>query len=80
MNRLIIDVTGTQHQHIKAMAALQGKTIKDFVLEKIFADDEEKAMDELFDMLLARMEDNKKKGAPQKTFDQVTKEILENNE
>ena len=36
MSRLSIDLTTEQHQQIKAMAILQGKTIKNFILEKIF--------------------------------------------
>jgi uncharacterized protein (DUF1778 family) len=37
MSRLTIDMTDKQHQTLKAMAALQGKTIKQFALEKLFA-------------------------------------------
>jgi len=33
MNRISIDVTPEQHQRLKALAALQGKSIKQFVLE-----------------------------------------------
>jgi len=33
MSRISIDVTDAEHQRLKAMAALQGKTIKEFVLE-----------------------------------------------
>ena len=32
MSRISIDVTPQEHQKLKAMAALQGKTIKEFVL------------------------------------------------
>lgn len=35
MSRLSIEVTPEQHQLLKAMAALQGKSIKDFILDKI---------------------------------------------
>ena len=34
MNRISIDVTAEQHKKLKALAALQGKTIKQFVLER----------------------------------------------
>jgi hypothetical protein len=34
MSRLSIEVTPEQHQRLKAMAALSGKTIKDYILEK----------------------------------------------
>jgi hypothetical protein len=35
MSRLSIDIDERQHQQIKAMAALQGKTIRDFVVERV---------------------------------------------
>lgn len=34
--RLSIEVTQEQHQQLKAIAALRGQSIKDFVLEKVF--------------------------------------------
>jgi uncharacterized protein (DUF1778 family) len=43
MSRLTIEVTEQQHQSLKAMAALQGKTIREYALERLFpsASDEE---------------------------------------
>ena len=35
MSRLTIDMTDQQHQRLKAMAALQGKTIKQYALERL---------------------------------------------
>jgi hypothetical protein len=35
MSRLTIDITSQQHQNLKAMAALQGKTIQ-YALERLF--------------------------------------------
>jgi hypothetical protein len=40
MSRLTIDISEKQHQSLKAMAALQGKTIKQFALEKLFDEEE----------------------------------------
>ena len=37
MSRLSIEITPKEHQQIKAMAALQGKTIKDLVMERLFS-------------------------------------------
>ena len=34
MHRLSIEVTPEQHQRLKAVAALHGKTLKDYVLER----------------------------------------------
>lgn len=39
MSRLTIDITSQQHQHLKALAALQGKTIKQYTLERLFPGD-----------------------------------------
>lgn len=39
MSRLTIDITDQQHQSLKALAALQGKTIKQYVLERLFPGD-----------------------------------------
>lgn len=50
MSRLVIDVTGEQHKQIKALAALQGKTIKNLILDKLFdkqSSDEDEAWSEL---------------------------------
>ena len=35
MTRLTIDVSGEEKQQIKALAALQGKTLKDYVLDRV---------------------------------------------
>lgn len=39
MSRLTIDITTQQHQSLKAMAAMQGKTIKQYTLERLFPGD-----------------------------------------
>lgn len=44
MSRLTIDVTEQQHQSLKAMAALAGKSIKQYALERLFPADEEQAL------------------------------------
>jgi len=57
MSRLTIDVTEQQHQALKAMAALEGKTIKQYALERLFSDpdQQEKALDELKTLLNERL-------------------------
>jgi hypothetical protein len=48
MSRLTIEVTEQQHQRIKALAALQGQSIKEYALQRLFpvtpAPDEAQAM------------------------------------
>ena len=44
MSRLTIDITVQQHQALKAMAALEGKSIKNFAIERLFPVDEQIAV------------------------------------
>lgn len=57
MSRLTIDMTEHQHQTLKATAALQGKSIKAYVLERLLPSpaDEEQAHDELRALLSERL-------------------------
>ena len=57
MSRLTIDLTEQQHQSIKAMAASQGKSIKDYAIERLIpaVDDEERALGELKALLAQRL-------------------------
>lgn len=56
MSRISIDVTPEEHQRLKALAALQGKSIKEFVLERtIGTSDDADALRELETMLDARI-------------------------
>ena len=43
MSRISIDVTPREHQKLKAMAALQGKSIKDYVIERTLGLDEDRS-------------------------------------
>lgn len=50
MSRLVIDVTSEQHKQIKALAAMSGKTIKQYILDKVTENklsDEDAALQEL---------------------------------
>lgn len=38
MSRLTIDISDQQHQALKAMAALQGKSIRQYAIERLFSD------------------------------------------
>ncbi len=57
MSRLTIDITEHQHQSIKAIAALQGKSIKEYAIERLFpaASEEDRALGELKALLEQRM-------------------------
>lgn len=59
MSRLTVDLTDQQHQTLKALAALQDKTIKDYVLDKLFPGDAtgDQAWQELKALLEARIQE-----------------------
>jgi hypothetical protein len=59
MSRLTIDITDRQHQSLKALAALQGKTIKQYALERLFPGDAnaDQAWQELKTLLGNRIND-----------------------
>ena len=62
MSRLSIEITESQHQRIKALAALRGVSLKDFILERTLAkadeaDGEEEALEELERLLAPRIEE-----------------------
>lgn len=59
MSRLTIDITDQQHQSLKALAALQGKTIKQYALERLFPGDADtdQAWQELKNLLGNRIND-----------------------
>jgi hypothetical protein len=57
MSRISIDVTEREHKQLKAMAALSGKSIKDYVLERTLGagDKDAKALRELEALLDTRI-------------------------
>ena len=59
MSRISIDVTTEEHKRLKALAALQGKSIKDYVIERTLGLSEDTsetaALRELEALLDARM-------------------------
>ena len=58
MSRLTIEITEQQHQSIKALAAIQGKSVKEYAMQRLLplTADEEKAMQELEEFLRPRIE------------------------
>jgi hypothetical protein len=57
MSHLTIDITEQQRQTLKAMAVLEGKTIEQYALERLFpdGDGEEQALHELKVLLNERL-------------------------
>ena len=58
MSRLTIEITDQQHKSIKALAAMQVKSIKEYAMQRLLplTNDEEKAMQELEAFLKPRIE------------------------
>lgn len=59
MSRLTIDISDDQHKTLKAAAALQGKSIKQYTLEQLFPanDDDDHAWDEFKTLIQKRIDD-----------------------
>jgi uncharacterized protein (DUF1778 family) len=72
MSRLTIDISDEQHKTLKAAAALQGKSIKAYALERLLpAADDNKAWEEFKQFINKRID--KALAAPESwsTFDEV---------
>lgn len=78
MSRLTIDITAQQHQSLKAMAALQGKTIKQYALERLFPGDTDtdQAWQELKDLLGNRINNGLSGKVSTKGIDEILDEEL----
>lgn len=81
MSRLVIDMTVEQHQQIKTLAAMRGKTIKAFVLEQIFpikkTQEEQEAWEELQNILSTRIENANNGRISKMSFDQITDDVIQ---
>ncbi|HFX1269931.1 MULTISPECIES: antitoxin [Pseudomonadota] len=79
MSRLTIDITDQQHQSLKALAALQGKTIKQYALERLFPGDAdaEQAWQELKTLLSTRVSDGLAGKVSTKSVGEILNEELD---
>jgi hypothetical protein len=71
MSRISIDITEDEHKKLKAMAALRGKSIKDYVLERTMGADEDAALVELEKLLDRRIQAARAGAVSRKTASQV---------
>ena len=78
MSRLTIDISDRQHQSLKALAALQGKTIKAYAIERLFPaqTDDDQAWQELKSLLEQRIERGLVDEASAQSFDDSVEEEL----
>lgn len=58
MSRLTIDLTSQQYERLTALADLQGKAVKQYALERLFAseEDDDSAWEELKALLARRID------------------------
>ncbi|MPS47824.1 MAG: antitoxin [Methylobacillus sp.] len=78
MSRLTIDITDQQHQSLKALAALQGKTIKQYTLERLFPGDADsnQAWKELRTLLSSRVKEGLDGNVSTKSISEILDEEL----
>ena len=79
MSRLSIDLTEQQHQSLKALAALQGKTIREYAVERLFqpvTESDEAAWRDLKALLAHRVAEGLAGEISDKTFDELAAEEL----
>ncbi len=77
MSRLSIDLTPEQHQKIKAVAALQGKSIKEYVLAQILptSSDADLALNELETLLDERIKSARTGKISKKSVEEIFQEV-----
>lgn len=78
MSRLTIDITDQQHQRLKAMAALQGKSIKQYAVERLFPDqlNDDAAWQTLKSLIGQRIEQGLAGRVSTKDFDAIVEEEM----
>ncbi len=75
--RLSIEITPDQHKKLKALAALTGKSIKDYVLQRTLPDsDQDAALRELEDFLGTRYEAARRGEWSEQSIDEIVAETL----
>ena len=86
MSRLSIEVTPEQHQRLKAVAALQGKSIREYVLERVLPPplseeeslSEEEALRRLEAFLRPRIEEAERGEVVNQTAVEIVAELKRN--
>ena len=76
MSRISIDVTDDEHKKLKAMAALRGQSIKDYVLERTLGtgDVDDAALEELENLLEKRIQAAQRGAVSRRTASEIVAE------
>lgn len=79
MSRLTIDITDQQHQTLKAVAALQGKSIKEYAIERLFPQngDDVQALADLRQLLEQRVAEANRGELSTKNITDIATEIVQ---
>jgi len=82
MSRLSIEVTPEQHQRLKAIAALHGQTLKDYILERTLPDlpeseslSEEEALERLDAFLHTRIAEAERREIVTNSVEQIFSDV-----
>ncbi len=75
MSRISIDVTPEEHNRLKAIAALAGKSLKDYVLEKTLLVSDNQAIEELELILKARIREAKQGKLVTQSVNEIAQEV-----
>ncbi|MDC7685153.1 antitoxin [Asticcacaulis sp. BYS171W] len=78
MSRLTINISEQQHQTLEAMAALEGKTLRQYALERLLPsfDEETQAWAELKTFLQTRIDAGVSGDVTSDTFDEIVAEEM----
>lgn len=78
MSRLTIDISDQQHQSLKALAALQGKSIRQYAIERLFPAPsvEDAAWQELKTLLQQRIAEGLAGRISEQSIDAIVEEEL----
>ena len=78
MSRLTIEMTDQQHKSIKASAALQGKSIEEYALERLFptSTNEDAALCELKAILEQRMSESAGADVLARSLTEIAEDVI----
>lgn len=82
MSRLSIELSPKQHQQIKAMAVIAGKSIKDLVLDKVLGandNDQEAALKQLMQLIDTRIESAENGNISDKSISDIIGDTLKSD-
>jgi isopropylmalate/homocitrate/citramalate synthase len=80
MSRLTIDMSEAQHRSLKALAALQGQSIRQYALDRLFPEQDDARWDELTAMLRERIADGLAGKVSDRTFDAIVDDEMRRTE